>query len=85
MTNTLPIKAKVMIGMVAVASLCALSFGVIRWQTQAWPQLAAPVSRSRIEFAAQGEAAWDDELHVGKSARHSSRSHATGIVRLACW
>jgi hypothetical protein len=28
MTNTLPIKAKVMIGMVAVASLCALSFGV---------------------------------------------------------
>ena len=39
MTNTLPIKAKVMIGMVAVASLCALSFGVVRWQTQAWPQL----------------------------------------------
>jgi hypothetical protein len=32
-------KAKVMIGMVAVASLCALSFGVVRWQTQAWPQL----------------------------------------------
>jgi hypothetical protein len=39
MTNTLPIKAQVMIGMVAVASLCALSFGVVRWQTQAWPQL----------------------------------------------
>src|ERR1039457_2491863 len=39
MTNTLPIKAKVMIGMVAVASLCALSFGVVRWQSQAWPQL----------------------------------------------
>ena len=39
MTNTLPIKAKVMIGMVAVASLCALSFGVARWQAEAWPQL----------------------------------------------
>jgi hypothetical protein len=39
MTNTLPIKAKVMIGMGAVASLGALSFGVVRWQTQAWPQL----------------------------------------------
>jgi hypothetical protein len=39
MTNTLPIKAKVMIGMVAVASLCALSVGVVRWQSQAWPQL----------------------------------------------
>ena len=40
MTNTLPIKAKVMIGMVAVASLCALSFSVVRWQSQTWPQLA---------------------------------------------
>jgi hypothetical protein len=53
MTNTLPIKAQVMIGMVAVASLCALSFGVVRWQSQAWPQLvlllaaAALSSRSR--------------------------------------
>jgi hypothetical protein len=28
MTNTLPTKAKVMIGMVAAASLCALSFGI---------------------------------------------------------
>jgi hypothetical protein len=39
MTKTLPIKAKVMIGMGAVASLSALSFGVVRWQPQAWPQL----------------------------------------------
>jgi hypothetical protein len=39
MTKTLPIKAKVMIGMGAVASLGALSLGVVRWQTQAWPQL----------------------------------------------
>ena len=39
MTNSLPIKAKVMIGMAAVASLCALSIGAIRWQSQAWPQL----------------------------------------------
>jgi hypothetical protein len=38
MTNNLPIKAKVMIGMVVVASLCALSFGAVRWQSQAWPQ-----------------------------------------------
>ncbi len=56
MTNTLPMKAKVMIGMVAVASLCALSFGVVRWQTQAWPQLvllsaaAAVSSRFKVKL-----------------------------------
>jgi hypothetical protein len=56
MTNTLSIKAKVMIGMVAVASLCALSFGVVRWQTQAWPQLlllmatAALSSRLKVKL-----------------------------------
>lgn len=56
MTNTLPIKAKVMIGMVAVASLCALSFGAVRWQTQAWPQLvlllaaAALSSRFKVQL-----------------------------------
>jgi len=56
MTNTLPTKAKVMIGMVAVASLCALSFGVVRWQTQAWSQLvllsaaAAVSSRFKVKL-----------------------------------
>jgi len=56
MTNTMPIKAKVMIGSVAVASLCALTFGVARWQTQAWPQLlllavaAAVSSRLRVKL-----------------------------------
>jgi hypothetical protein len=56
MTNTLPIKAKVMIGVVAVASLCALSFGVARWQAQAWPQLvlllaaAAVSSRFKVKL-----------------------------------
>jgi hypothetical protein len=58
MTNTLPIKAKVMIGMVAVASLCALSFGVVRWQTQAWPQLvlllAAATLSSRFKVKLPG-------------------------------
>jgi hypothetical protein len=58
MTNTLPIKAKVMIGMVAVASLCALSFGVVRWQTQAWPQLlllmAAAAVSSRLKVKLPG-------------------------------
>jgi hypothetical protein len=58
MTNTLPIKAKVMIGMVAVASLCALSFGVVRWQTQAWPQLmlllAAAALSSRFKVKLPG-------------------------------
>jgi hypothetical protein len=48
MTNTLPIKAKVMIGMVAVASLCALSFGVVRWQAQAWPQLVLLVAAAAL-------------------------------------
>jgi hypothetical protein len=39
MTNTLPIKARVMIGMGAVASLSALWFGVARWQPLAWQPL----------------------------------------------
>jgi hypothetical protein len=56
MTNNLPIKAKVMIGMVAAASLCALSFGVVIWQSQAWPQLvllmaaAALSSRFKVQL-----------------------------------
>ena len=58
MTNTLPIKAQVMIGMVAVASLCALSFGVVRWQAQAWPQLvllvAAAALSSRLKVKIPG-------------------------------
>ena len=58
MTNTLPLKAKVMIGMVAVASLSALSFGVVRWQTQAWPQLlllmAAAALSSRLKVKLPG-------------------------------
>jgi hypothetical protein len=36
----LPIKAKVMIGMVTVASLFALSLSAVNWQTQPWSQLA---------------------------------------------
>jgi hypothetical protein len=58
MTNTLPIKAQVMIGMVAVASLSALAFGVARWQTQAWPQLvlllAAAALSSRLKVKVPG-------------------------------
>ena len=58
MTNTLPMKAKVLIGMVAVASLCALSFGVVRWQTQSWPQLmlllAAAALSSRFKVKLPG-------------------------------
>src|SRR5271170_6211242 len=58
MTNTLPIRAKVMIGMVAVASLCALSFGVVRWQSQSWPQLvlllAAAALSSRFKVKLPG-------------------------------
>jgi hypothetical protein len=58
MTNTLPIKAKVMIGMVAVASLCALSIGAVRWQSQAWPQLmlllAAAALSSRFKVKLPG-------------------------------
>jgi hypothetical protein len=58
MTSTLPVKAKVMIGMVAVASFCALSIGVVRWQTQAWPQLvllsAAAALSSRFKVKLPG-------------------------------
>ncbi|MGB9233757.1 MAG: hypothetical protein WCC04_05030 [Terriglobales bacterium] len=56
MTNTLPNKAKVMIGLVAVASLCPLSFGVINWHTPAWSQLgllmiaAALTSRLKVKL-----------------------------------
>jgi hypothetical protein len=58
MTNTLPTKAKVMIGMVAVASLCSLSFGVINGHMPAWPQLAllmsAAVVSSRLKVKLPG-------------------------------
>ena len=58
MTNNLLIKAKVMIGMVAVASLCALSFAMVRWQSQAWPQLvlllAAAALSSRFKVKLPG-------------------------------
>jgi hypothetical protein len=58
MTKTLPIKAKVMIGMVAVASLCFLSLGEVRWQTQPWAQLmlllAAAVLSSRFKVKLPG-------------------------------
>jgi hypothetical protein len=58
MTNTLPLKAKVMIGMVAVASLCPLSFGVINWHMPAWPRLAllmiAAVLTSRLKVRLPG-------------------------------
>jgi hypothetical protein len=58
MTNTLPIKAKVMIGIVAVASLCALSFGAAGWRSQSWPQLmlllAAAILSSRLKVKLPG-------------------------------
>jgi len=40
MTSTMPKKARVMIGMVAVASLCPLFFGAANWHTPSWPELA---------------------------------------------
>ena len=58
MTNTMPTKAKLMIGMVAVASLCPLSFGVMNWRMPAWPQLAllmfAAVLSSRLRVKLPG-------------------------------
>ncbi len=58
MKNTLPIKAQVMIGTMAVASLGALSFGVLRWQSQAWPPLvllsAAAALSSRFKVKLPG-------------------------------
>src|SRR5579871_3357833 len=57
MTN-LPTKAKVMIGMEAVASLFALSISARHWQTQAWPQLvmllAAAALSSRLKVKIPG-------------------------------
>ena len=58
MTNSMPTKAKVMIGMVAVASLCPLAFSVINWHMPAWPQLAllmaAAVLSSRLKVKLPG-------------------------------
>src|ERR1700690_2645816 len=58
MTNTMPLKAKVMIGMVAVASLCSLAFGVTNRTLPAWPQLAllmiAAVLTSRLKVKLPG-------------------------------
>lgn len=58
MTNTMPTKAKLMIGMVAVASLCPLSFGVMNWRMPAWPQLAllmfAAILSSRLKVKLPG-------------------------------
>jgi hypothetical protein len=51
-------KAKVMIGMVAVASLFALTYGAEQWQTQTWPQLgmlaAAAALSSRLKVKIPG-------------------------------
>ena len=58
MTNTLPTPAKVMIGMVAAASLCPLSLGLINWRTPAWPEMAllllAAVLTSRLKVKLPG-------------------------------
>ena len=58
MTNTIPTKAKILIGMVAVASLCPLFFGVINWHMPAWHQLAlllvAAVLSSRLKVKLPG-------------------------------
>jgi len=58
MTNTMPTKAKVMIGLVAAASLCPLSFGVLNWHMPSWPQLAllmtAAVLSSRLKVKLPG-------------------------------
>ena len=80
MTNTMPIKAKVMIGTVAVASLCSLAFGVTNHALPAWPQLAL-LMIAGIDLAAEGEAARYDEHDVWQFARHSSGSHAARIAR----
>ena len=39
MTNAMRMKVKILIGMVAAASLCTVSIGAPRWQSRAWPQL----------------------------------------------
>jgi hypothetical protein len=58
MTNTLPIKAKVMIGMGAVASLCACRSASSDGKSQAWPQLvlllAAAALSSRFKVKLPG-------------------------------
>ena len=53
MTNAMPMKVEVLIGMVAAASLCTLSIGAVRWQSQAWPQFvvvtrATPMSAHSV-------------------------------------
>ena len=58
MTNTMPIKAKLMIGMVAVASLGPVALGLASLRMPAWPQLAllmfAAVVTSRLKVKLPG-------------------------------
>jgi hypothetical protein len=58
MTNSLPIKAKFMIGSVAVVSIAALGFAALRSQPEAWPRLivllAAAALSSRLKVKLPG-------------------------------
>jgi hypothetical protein len=58
MTNTTPIKAKLMIGAVVLASVCALTFGMNAPVSQSWAQftllLAAAVLTSRFKVKLPG-------------------------------
>jgi hypothetical protein len=60
MTNTMPLKAKVMIGLVAAVSLCTLWFGVLSWQMPVWSQLglliSAAILTSRLKVRLPGVA-----------------------------
>ena len=57
-TNAMPVKAKVMIALVAAASLCPVMLGVTSWHVPAWHQLAllmlAAVLSSRLKVKLPG-------------------------------
>ena len=80
MTNTIPNKAKVMIGMVAVVSLS----GCPRRCKLANPNLVPTGSsddRGSAHLAAQGETARPDEHDVRQFARHPVGNHAARTAR----
>ncbi len=60
MTNTMPTKAKVMIGAVAATSLFPVSLAIANWSMPAWPQLAilmaAAIVTSRLKVKLPGMA-----------------------------
>ena len=84
MTNSMPIKAKVMIGMVAVASLCRSFVRRSKWQSQSWPQLTLLLRQPRLSSRLKVKIPGLTSSMSGNLPVVLSGSDATRIVRKPC-